>query len=128
MKKDILKVFADERGSLLPVEFDSLPFEPKRMFIVKDVPYGEIRGNHAHYKTQQLLICTRGIVDVIMHDGKEEEVYKLNENESILIPEMVWDSQRFLENDSQILVICSTKYDINDYIIDFNEFLKIKNK
>jgi len=121
-----LKVFDDERGSLLPIEFNNLPFDPKRIFIVNKVPKGIVRGNHSHHKTKQLIICINGSVDVILHDGVDETSYHLNKNETILIPELIWDSQRFLEDDSEILVLCSTTYDLNDYILDFEEFKKIK--
>jgi len=51
----------------------------------------------------------------------------LNVGESILIPKMVWDSQEFLDKNSEILVVCSTEYDINDYILNYNEFLNLTN-
>lgn len=86
-----------------------------------------IRGNHAHYKTKQLLICINGSINVFLDDGKEKTKTLLNVGESILIPKMVWDSQEFLDKNSEILVVCSTEYDINDYILNYNEFLKLTN-
>jgi dTDP-4-dehydrorhamnose 3,5-epimerase-like enzyme len=121
-----LKVFDDDRGSLLPIEFSDLPFEPKRVFIVNNVPLNDIRGNHSHYKTKQLLICINGTVDVILHDGTNEVTHPITKNQQILIPELIWDSQRFTSEDSEIMVICSTNFDINDYIFDFNQFKEIK--
>lgn len=121
-----LKTYEDERGSLLPIEFSSLPFEPKRIFIVNNVPVNMVRGNHSHYKTKQLIICTNGSVDVILHDGIRETTHNLTKNQQILIPELIWDSQRFLTNNAEILVICSNAYDLNDYILNFDEFIKLK--
>lgn len=121
------KLFNDNRGSLIPIEFNTIPFEPKRSFIVNNVPLNEIRGNHSHYNTKQYLICINGTVDVILNDGINEITYNLIKGESILIPELIWDSQKFTSEDSEILVFCSTEYDINDYILDFNEFKKIIN-
>jgi len=122
-----LKAFDDERGSLLPIEFTSLPFEPKRLFVVNNVPINMIRGCHSHFKTKQLIICTSGSVDVILHDGVNETTHRLLKNQKILIPELIWDSQKFLQENSEILVICSTNYDSSDYILDFDEFKKIKD-
>lgn len=127
MEVSKLKAFEDERGSLLPIEFKSLSFEPKRVFIVNGVPINEIRGGHSHHNTKQLIICTKGSIDVILHDGVIEKTYRLEKDEQILVPELVWDEQKFLTKDSEIIVICSTSYDINDYIFDFKEFLKITN-
>ena len=49
--------FKDHRGLLVPIEFAQLPFMPKRLFYVSNVPKGEERGNHAHYNTKQILTC-----------------------------------------------------------------------
>ena len=121
-----LKSFDDHRGSLLPLEFENLPFEPKRIFIVNNVPLNDIRGNHSHYETKQLLICINGTVDVILHDGLNETIYSLTKNQQILIPELIWDSQKFTSENSEIIVLCSTNFNLDDYIFDFEEFKKIK--
>lgn len=123
-KIDKIKVFDDRRGSLLPFEFNNLDFEPKRIFIVSKVPVGEIRGNHSHYKTQQYIICISGTVNVTLDNGTNKETHILNKNEAILIPELIWDSQKFLSDDAAILIICSTEFDLDDYIFDYNKFLK----
>lgn len=121
------KIFSDDRGILLPIEFYNIQFTPKRIFIVNNVPIGFIRGCHAHYDTIQYILCLNGSIDVILHNGKTEEIYHLYKNQSILVPKLIWDSQKFLEENSEILVLCSTEYNISDYIFDFNEFIKIKN-
>lgn len=120
--------FEDDRGMLLPMEFSNLPFQPKRVFVVNGVPVNTVRGNHSHYETKQLIVCINGSVDVILHDGKNESTYRLEKGEQILVPELIWDSQRFLTENSEILVLCSTNYDINDYILDFNVFKSLTNK
>lgn len=121
-------VFNDDRGSLIPIELKNVPFEVKRVFVVNNVPLNEIRGNHSHYNTKQYLICINGSVDVILNDGINETIYKLIKGQSILIPELIWDSQKFTSENSEILVFCSTEYDINDYILDFNKFKEIINE
>jgi hypothetical protein len=122
-----LKVFEDFRGCLIPIEFNDLPFVPKRVFFINDVPVNCIRGNHSHYETKQFLICVGGIVEVIIHDGFKEKSYFLKKGETILIPELIWGAQKFILEKSEILVLCSTNYEENDYILDFETFKKIKN-
>jgi len=109
-------------GSLLPIELNQLPFIPKRIFLVKDVPTGVIRGEHAHFKTQQLLVCLRGKIKVNLHDGKNLTSSILEENETIFVDKMIWDSQEFLTYDSILLSLVSTNYDKSDYIEDFDLF------
>jgi dTDP-4-dehydrorhamnose 3,5-epimerase-like enzyme len=120
--------FIDERGSLFPFELEQIPFDVKRLFIVSNVPVNTTRGGHSHYKTKQLIVCTRGLVDVILHDGITEKTIKLESGQSILVPELIWDSQTFLSDNTEIIVFCSTNFDPNDYIHDFDFFKKIKNK
>lgn len=122
----VLEIFKDSRGSLIPIELNKIPFNPKRIFIVQNVPINTIRGNHAHYITIQYLFCISGLIEVILNDGSIEKTFKIKEGEGVLIDNLIWDSQKFLTENSSILVLCSTEYDINDYIFDFNEFKKIK--
>ncbi|RKE04335.1 WxcM-like protein [Marinifilum flexuosum] len=120
------RVFKDFRGELTPLEFSELPFKVHRLFYVKNVPAGAIRGEHAHFQTKQFLICLKGQIEV----GLETNNYKtilLNENEGVFIDKMIWDWQRFLTNDSILLVLCSSSYSKDDYIFDKQHFLDILN-
>lgn len=122
-----LKSYDDNRGSLVPIYFNDISFTPKRIFIVKNCPINTIRGNHAHFETQQLLICIKGKIEVMIDNGIDKKITIINENESILINNLIWDSQKFLTDNDILMVICSTEYNKNDYIFDYSEFLKIKN-
>lgn len=128
MKKNKFEPFLDTRGSLLPIEFNALPFEPKRIFLVSNVPTGTIRGEHAHYETEQFLLCVDGSIEVILHDGEKEYNFILKKNEGLLVPKLVWDAQKFLENESKLLVFCSTNYNEQDYIFDFDIYSNVKKQ
>jgi len=123
-----LKTIKDDEGTLVPIEFSDLPFEPKRIFYVCDVPKGEERGNHAHFETRQFLVCLQGSILVKLHDGKELKEYRLMPNQSVLVERMIWDSQVFETDRDVLLSICSTNYNKSDYIEDFEEFLRTVNK
>lgn len=124
-----IKSFDSELGSLIPIEFNNLEwFNPKRVFFVKDVPIGTIRGNHAHYTTQQILFCIQGSIEVILFDGYNEETTVINKNEYVFVDKMIWDAQKFMVKDTILFVIASTSYNIDDYIFDKEEFIKIKLK
>lgn len=126
-EKTSLRKFTDPKGILCPIEFDTLPFGPKRIFYVINVPAGIERGNHAHHTTQQLLICLQGQIEVKLFDGSHTQITTLNSSESIYVPAMIWDSQTFLTGNDVLLSLASTKYDPNDYINDRNEFIKLTN-
>ena len=128
MHIDNLKTFSDTRGDLIPVEFEDLPFTPKRVFIVKGCPAGAIRGNHAHYTTMQYLICLKGRIKVFVYDGNCSDECTLKEGQATFIDVLQWDSQEFITGKDVLLVICSTPFKIEDYIYNVLEFEKIKKK
>jgi len=124
----LIKTYKNEEGSLTPIEFKDLPFEPKRVFYITNVPANNVRGCHAHYTTQQLLVCVRGSIMVKLDYGGYADEIPLKANESVFCDRMVWDEQKYLSEDSILMSICSTEHDPKDYITDYQEFLKVVNK
>jgi len=120
-----LPSFTDDRGTLVPVEFKGLLFEPKRLFYVTGVPRGQVRGQHAHREGQQYLICQAGEIGVTLNDGESEKTCILQSGQGILIEKMVWGSQEFRTRGAILLVICSSEYDKDDYITDMEEFERL---
>lgn len=115
----------DLRGNLSARELgDGLPFQPKRYFIVVEVPSREVRGEHAHRRCAQLLTCLKGSVSCVVDDGKGREEITLDSPEIALhIPPMVWGIQYKYSEDAVLLVLASEEYDADDYIRDYDEFL-----
>ena len=64
-----LSSFRADDGILYPLHFSDLPFKVQRFFLVRDVPIGERRGNHAHYVNKTYLVCAQGEIDVFLHNG-----------------------------------------------------------
>jgi UDP-2-acetamido-3-amino-2,3-dideoxy-glucuronate N-acetyltransferase len=122
--------FVDIRGSLSAGEFDKqLPFIPKRYFLVFDVPSQETRGEHAHKKCHQFLICIKGSVRVLADDGKHRQEFTLNSPSSgIHLSPMIWGTQYHYSSDAVLLVFASEHYENADYIRDYNEFLEFKKR
>lgn len=117
----MIKTFANG-GFLSVIEFKDMPFTPRRCFWVTCVPAGEVRGGHAHYKTQQVLVCVRGHVEVRLDFGDGMvDTRTLGPDEWSYVPAMVWDEQRFESPDAVLLVLANTEYDKADYIEDYEE-------
>ena len=123
-----LKTITAGDGSLVPIESDiDVPFEIKRIFYVYGVDNQDDRGKHSHHQTKQVLICLNGSVEVLCDDGKNRKIYILDEpNKGLYIPELIWDEQRYLSEDSVLLVLSNTNYDASDYIEDYDGFKKIR--
>jgi acetyltransferase-like isoleucine patch superfamily enzyme len=116
----------DMRGDLLARELDrGLPFTPKRFFVVTGVPSKEVRGEHAHRKLDQLLICLAGSVAVVVDDGTNRQEVLLDSPELALhVPPMVWGIQYKYTADAVLLVLASEGYDAADYIRDYDTFIE----
>jgi UDP-2-acetamido-3-amino-2,3-dideoxy-glucuronate N-acetyltransferase len=122
-----LPLITDMRGSLSVGEFErSVPFTPKRYFLVFDVPSREIRGEHAHHKCHQFLICVKGSCSVVAHDGATSREFLLDRpNLGLHLPPMVWGTQYKYSEDAVLLVFASDYYDAGDYIRNFDDFIAL---
>ena len=121
-----LTVGRDLRGSLTAAQFPrELPFAPKRIFTVFDVPGREVRGEHAHKKCQQFLICAKGSLAVMLDDGTRQAEVVLDSPEvGLYVPPMMWGVQYRYSPDALLLVLASDEYDSDDYLRDYGEFLE----
>ena len=82
-----LETFIDPEGSLVSIESGlSIPFKIKRVFYVFEVHDQKDRGEHSHYKTEQVLICLNGKVKVLCDDGKNRKEWVLDKpNQALYI-------------------------------------------
>lgn len=121
-----LPMIIDLRGSLSFAEINqSLPFVPQRYFLVFDVPSKEVRGEHAHRQCQQFLIAIKGSCAVVVDDGENRSEILLNRpNLGLYIPPMVWATQYKYSSDAVLMVLASDIYKADDYIRDYDQFLK----
>jgi len=124
--KDLDK-FQSSGGTLFAIN-KNIDLVAQRMFFVSDVPKGETRGNHAHLKDKQLLICVSGKILVSLDDGKETKKEIMQPGQSLLMKNMVWGEQTYLTGKDILLVLCSMEYDEKDYIKDYQQFLRIINE
>ena len=121
-----LKVVKDLRGTLSVAEFlKEIPFVPKRYFAISGVPSKEIRGEHAHKKCHQFLVCVTGSCKVRTDNGFQKEDYFLDSpGRGLLLPAGIWGTQFQYSSDAVLLVFASENYDPEDYIRDYAEFIR----
>lgn len=123
----IVKRVFDQRGDLVVAHFeDEIPFQPKRFFTIFNVPETDIRGEHAHKSCHQFLMCVRGSVIATVDNGKSQKTIKLDRpNIGVYMPPMTWGIQSEYSPDAVLLVFASDEYDPDDYIRNYEHFLKI---
>lgn len=117
---------SESNGSLAFAELGKqIPFEVKRFFYVYGVRGGDVRGQHAHRKSSQFLICPYGLVTVTCDDGTNKETFYLDSpSRGLLIPPMIWAEQLY-NKESVLMVLSDTYFDEADYIRDYSYYKEL---
>ncbi len=114
----------DPRGNLSIIEENNqIPFKIERAYWIYDVPGGEKRGGHAYKNNQEFIVALSGSFDVIVNDGINEQIFSLNRSYyGLYIPKCIWRHMENFSTNSLALILGSTKYDLEDYVHDFDNF------
>ena len=117
----------DPRGNLSVIEeFKDIPFKIERAYWIYDVPGGEARGGHAYKENEEFIVALSGSFDVVLDNGIEKKTFQLNRSYyGLYVPKGIWREMENFSTNSMALILASTKYDANDYIRDYSDFLKI---
>ena len=123
-----LPKFLDARGNLSFAEQNNhIPFEIKRTYWIYDVPGGENRGGHAFKENKEVVIALSGAFDVIVDDGVNKKTFALNRSYyGLYIPKGLWRTMENFSTNSFALEFGSVAYSAEDYIRDYDDFLKLK--
>ncbi|MDD4969916.1 MAG: FdtA/QdtA family cupin domain-containing protein [Paludibacter sp.] len=114
----------DRRGNLTFIEGNQhIPFEIKRTYWIYDVPGGEIRGGHAFREQKEFIVALSGSFDIVVDDCKNKTIYHLNRSyNGLYIPNGYWRHIDNFSTNSLALVIASTNFSMDDYIIDYEQY------
>jgi dTDP-4-dehydrorhamnose 3,5-epimerase-like enzyme len=124
---DLPKIL-DARGNLSFIEQENhIPFKICRTYWLYDVPGGECRGGHAYWENQEFIVALSGSFDVILDDGDVKNVYTLNRSYyGLYVPKGLWRELVNFSTNALAMILSSKDYDENDYIRDYDEFIKLK--
>lgn len=117
----------DERGHLVVVEGnEDIPFEIKRVFYIYGSDRDVIRGRHANFHTEFVLINVAGTSKVKVDDGTNQKVFDLDRPHiGIYLPRLVWKDMYDFSGDSVLLCLASEHYDAKEYIRDYETYLSL---
>lgn len=131
-------------------EANALPFSIGKVLVMSDIRVDDVRGMHAHYETEEILVVLTGGCTIDLDNGKglhesvrltshvarstqHSEIRGLTADirlstsvkEALLLYPHVWRIMRSFEPDTTLMVVANMKYDEVDYIRDRIEFERI---
>lgn len=123
------KHHSQRKGNISVVQNgDTVPFDVKRVYYLYDVPGGESRGSHAHKELYQLIVAASGAFRVTLDDGKVKRSFILNRPyQGLLVKPGIWRDLDDFSSGAVCMVLASEVYQEDDYIRDYDEFLKFRN-
>ena len=123
---EIKKINTPEMGSLSFFEAkNEVPFDIKRIYYIYEVPAEEKRGMHAHKALEQVLWCPYGSIEIVLDNGEEKKSFLLDApNKLLLVGPGIWRDMFWKKEGSVLCVAASMYYSEDDYIRNYDEFLK----
>jgi dTDP-4-dehydrorhamnose 3,5-epimerase-like enzyme len=124
---DIKTIQTYDKGGLSFFEATrDIPFEIKRVYYIHGVNAGVERGGHAHTTLEQFLFCPFGSVEVVLDNGVDAKEAFILSSPSIglYVPQNLWRDMVWNEKNSILCVVASDYYDENEYIRDYDKFIK----
>lgn len=122
-----LRPVHDERGDLIAVENKrDIPFDIARVYYLYNVPVNSARGGHAHKTLRQVIFAMSGSFRLTVHNGQNSEQFQLRDpGVGILLENLIWREMDLFSQGAVCMVLASHTYDAQDYIRDFDEFMRL---
>ena len=122
-----IESFLDKRGGLSYLqEGRGVPFPIERVYYIYDTKAKHIRGIHAHKKLEQIIFAVSGSFEIKLDYGNSSKIFTLNKpNKGLYVSPMIWRELTPLENNGVCIVLASRKYEEDDYIHDYKEYLSL---
>ena len=120
----------DERGNLVVVEGgQAIPFDIKRIFYIYGSDTEVVRGSHANLRSEFVMINVSGTSKVKVDNGHETRIIELNRPRmGLYLKSNVWKEMYEFSADSVLLVLSNEHYDPEEYVRDYEEYLKMVRK
>lgn len=121
----------DPRGNLTFLQHENqIPFAIERTFWTYDVPGGGIRGGHAYFEQEEVIVALSGSFDIIItNEDDSVEVFSLNRSYyGLYLPAKTWRHIENFSTNALALHISSRTFCKEDYIRSFEDFKKVLNE
>lgn len=122
-----LKELGDDRGGLIVLNSEAeIPFKIKRVFYNFRTLNDAVRGNHSNIYSSFVMISVNGSCVVEVDDGNQKTSYGLDSpNKALFIEKGLWKTMKDFSDDNVLLVFSDWEYDPNEYISNYDEYIKL---
>ena len=121
---------SQRKGDISVIENgETIPFDVKRIYYLYDVPGGESRGSHGHKQLEQLIVAVSGAFTITLDDGSVRRTFTLNRPyQGLLVKPGIWRTLDDFSSGSVCLVLAREKYEADDYIREYNDFIEYRKQ
>ena len=127
-KSNLAIINSDPRGNLGVINFDQIPFVPKRFFWLFGIPEDTPRAGHGHKNCEQFLMCQSGTINIKITDRNlSSHYFNLEPGDCVHLKTFNWLELLKFSSDAILGVWASEKYDREEYIETYIEFLALIN-
>lgn len=104
----------------------NVPFGVRRVYYIYGTRPGVRRGMHAHWRLEQLVVCTSGSCTFLVDDGTNRQEIRLDSPaRGLYLGGVIWREMYDFSPDCVLMVLASEHYDESDYIRDYDEFRRV---
>ena len=123
-----LKVIDSNNANVNVFENIDKYFVPKRIFtvVLKEYQKDE-RGRHANKIDHQIVSCPFGSIKFTVKDGMNTKTFHIdNQSKAVYVPSHIWTETNYLKINTIVTCYCSHNFNENNYIRNYEEFLKFR--
>ena len=116
----------DETCMLVTAEGGTdIPFSIRRVYYFCHTDPSAHRGFHAHKQLQQVFVCLHGGCTVLLDDGFEQQTVELSDPcQGLYVGPGIWREMYDFQPDTVLLALTDRCYEEEDYIRDYEAFLR----
>ena len=119
-------VVTESTGELGVLEYGKeLDFVVKRVFYLRDIKEGSIRGMHSHKNLKQLIVCLNGEFTIELDNNREKIQQRMKANGSCLyVDGRVWREMKDFTENTVVMVLCDKEYRFDEVVRERSVFEK----
>jgi dTDP-4-dehydrorhamnose 3,5-epimerase-like enzyme len=120
------QIMGNEQGSLISLQaHDNIDFEIKRVYYIFGTQQHVVRGFHAHKRLKQMIVAVSGSCDFKLDDGETISYVSLNNPaQGLYLQNNIWREFTNFSADCVLMVLANEPYDEDEYIRDYDAFLR----